>query len=98
MQSEEEIDAALAALAPNQIANLPSLTELVGRNWVTLHQFKELVGVTYQTALRYVKTKKIRAIKIGGSWRVYEEELRRFLSEGNGKGDGDIADNDDGDV
>jgi len=66
-----------------QLRNLPPLKDLVGRNWVTLRQLSGLLGVTYQTVLRYVKEEKIRAVKIGGSWRIYEEELRRFLEEGN---------------
>lgn len=83
-QSDKE-DADPKKLAPGQIANLPPLHEIVGRNWVTLKQLQKLLGVTYQTVLRYVREEKVRAVKVGGGWRIYEEELRRFLSEGNYK-------------
>jgi hypothetical protein len=50
---------------------------------VTLRQFAEIVGVTYQTALRYKDDKKVAVIKIGGRWFVNRNELDRFLLEGN---------------
>jgi len=62
---------------------LPPLQELVKRNWVTLKQLAKILDVTYQTVLRYKAEGKIKAVQIGGGWRVYEGELRRFLAEGN---------------
>lgn len=70
-------------LHPGQIANLPPLRQLVGRNWITLKQLGRLVGVTYQSILRWKKQGKFKTVKVGGSFRIYEEELRRFLQEGN---------------
>jgi len=32
-----------------------------------------LLGVTYRTLLTYVKTKKLKAVKIGGRWKVTPE-------------------------
>jgi excisionase family DNA binding protein len=76
------------SLIPNpELENLPPLHELVGKNYVTLRQLKDLLGVTYQTVLRYVREEKVRAVKVGGSWRIYEDELRRFLSSGNWQGE-----------
>lgn len=80
MDSEDKV---LESLKPGQIENLPPLQDLVGRNWITLRQLTNLLGVSYQTALRYVSDHKIGAVKIGGGWRIYEEELRRFLADGN---------------
>jgi excisionase family DNA binding protein len=56
-----------------------------GKRWVDLHELARLVGVTYQTALRYKKDERFHAINVGGRWRVYKEELERFLKEGNYK-------------
>jgi len=66
--------------------DLPPLQTIVNKNWVTLKQMAALLGVTYQTILRYVREKKLHAVKVGGTWRIYEDELRRFLAEGNGAG------------
>jgi excisionase family DNA binding protein len=65
------------------VRNLPPLESLVGKNYVTLGQLRDILGVTYQTVLRYVKEEKVRAVKVGGGWRIYEDELRRFLTSGN---------------
>ena len=62
---------------------LPDLQELIGRNWITIGQLSQLVGVQYRTARKYVKQKRIHATKIGGGYRIYETDLRRFLEYGN---------------
>lgn len=73
--------------------NLPPLEDLVGRKWVSLRQVSNLLEVTYQTVLRYItdtpeRPAVLHAVRVGGKWRVYEEELRRFLDAGNTKGTG----------
>jgi hypothetical protein len=50
---------------------------------VTLDEFARIIGVTYQTALAYKKKHFIRTFQIGGRFFVYQEELNRFLREGN---------------
>lgn len=70
-------------------SNLPpdgavrTLGELKGRNWVSLKQFAIVAEMSYQVCLKLVWSGKIRAIKVGGTYRIYEEEVRRFLREGN---------------
>jgi excisionase family DNA binding protein len=54
-----------------------------GQKWVDFHELARLVGVSYQTVLRYNREKRFQAIQVGGRWRVYREELERFLKEGN---------------
>lgn len=71
--------------------DLPPLQELAGKNYATLRQVAKLTGRTYQTILRYIKPDpndpdkppRLLAVKVGGEWRVYEDELRRFLTHGN---------------
>lgn len=75
--------AEMASSAGNPLGSLPDLQETLGRKYVTLRQFCRLLGVTYHTGLRYIRDKKVHAVKVGGSWRIYEEELTRFLNQGN---------------
>jgi excisionase family DNA binding protein len=61
------------------------LDDSTDRKWVDLRELARLVGVSYQTALRYKKDGRFQAIEVGGRWRVYKTELERFLREGNYK-------------
>lgn len=46
----------------------------------TLSEIENIIGVTHRTLLSYVKDGKLKAAKIGGKWRVTEENLNRFLN------------------
>lgn len=81
LESPEELDSEID-IRPGQLEGV-DLNTLIGRNWVSLRQLTRLLGVTYQTSLRYVKQNKVNAVRVGGQWRIYEDELRRFLQEGN---------------
>ena len=52
-------------------------------NWTNLRNFAALVGKSYITALKLAKSGKVKAIKVGGTYRIYESEVRRFLRHGN---------------
>lgn len=65
----------------------PGLTKLVSRGWISLAQFGRLIGVSYPTALKLKDQKKVRAIQVGHIYRVYTDEVERFLKEGNLKPD-----------
>lgn len=56
-----------------------------GRNWISLRKFAILIEHSYPTVLRWVKADppKLQAVRIGGRWRVYEDEVKRFLEYGN---------------
>lgn len=49
----------------------------------TLTELEPVLGVTHRTLLQYVKDGKIKAVKIGGKWKVSEENLKAFI---NGEG------------
>jgi excisionase family DNA binding protein len=66
--------------SPAKPEELPSLQELAGRNYVSLDQAAKLIGVSYQTALKYVKSGKLKAVRVGGGWRIYEDSLKAFLT------------------
>ena len=46
----------------------------------TLSEVAELIGVTYQTAQRYVNLGRIPAAKNGRGWLITEHSLMRYLN------------------
>jgi excisionase family DNA binding protein len=63
---------------------------LARRGWLSLNQFVEHLRlnhpehhISYPTALKMVKEKKLRAMQVGGTHRLYQEEITRYLREGN---------------
>lgn len=46
----------------------------------TLTEIEPVLGVTHRTLLEYVRTGKLKAVKIGGKWKVSEENLRAFIN------------------
>lgn len=47
-----------------------------------LREVSEVLGLHYNTVLKYVSLGLIRAIKIGKAYRVSEEEIERIKREG----------------
>ena len=60
-----------------------ALAKLTNRGWVSLQQTARIAGVSYQTILNIRKRGEIKPVKVGGMYRVYEDELIRFLVAGN---------------
>ena len=46
----------------------------------TLEELTDLLNVTVYTLRNYVKSGKLKAAKIGGKWRVSEENLKKFVN------------------
>lgn len=46
----------------------------------SLSEIEPILGVTHRTLLSYVKDGRLKAVKIGGTWRVSEENLRKFIN------------------
>lgn len=46
----------------------------------TLTELEPILGVTHRTLQTYIKTGALKGIKLGGKWRVTEENLRKFLN------------------
>lgn len=57
-----------------------SKSDLTNLRFYTLSEVQKILGVTYRTVLAYAEAQKLHAVKIGGRWRVRENELERFLS------------------
>lgn len=53
----------------------------------TLHEAAERLGVHYMTVYRYVRLGLLPAHKVGGSWRVTEEDLDAFTKPEAGRPD-----------
>lgn len=49
----------------------------------TLTELEPVLGVTHRTLLQYVKDGKLKAVKIGGKWKVSEDNLKRFINGEN---------------
>jgi excisionase family DNA binding protein len=49
-----------------------------------LKEFAKMIDVSLRTAYRLVETGKVKAIKIGGNWRVPKSEIRKLLGGDNG--------------
>jgi excisionase family DNA binding protein len=54
-----------------------------GEGWVTLKKMAILIEKDYRTTRKLIVDGKIRAIRVGGTFRIYESEVRRFLQQGN---------------
>lgn len=45
----------------------------------TLEEVATILGVSVRTMHTYVKTGRIKAVKIGGSWKVSTKNLQQFI-------------------
>lgn len=50
---------------------------------LSLREAADKLGVTYTTALKYIRSGVLRGMMYGGQWRVTEAEITRFLTYGN---------------
>lgn len=49
--------------------------------FLTVKQVSEALQIHWQTALTYIKTGRLKAIRVGRGYRVSEESLREFLEK-----------------
>ena len=60
--------------------NTEKLKSLETFRLYTLTEIEPILGVTHRTLLEYVNKKRLKAVKIGGKWKVSEENLRAFIN------------------
>ena len=48
----------------------------------TLDEIADIIGVGKRTIYNYIKTKQIKAVKIGRAWRITDKALEEFLEQG----------------
>jgi len=46
---------------------------------LTVSEVAQLMKVTPQTVLQWIHTKRLKAYKAGGQWRIWPEDLLLFL-------------------
>lgn len=46
----------------------------------TLTEVEPILGVTHRTLLTYIKDGKLKGVKIGGKWKVSEDNLKKFIN------------------
>lgn len=63
--------------------NTEKLQSLESFRLYTLTEIEPILGVTHRTLLEYVNKKRLKAVKIGGKWKVSEENLRAFINGEN---------------
>lgn len=60
-------------------SNTERLQSLEAFRLYTLSEIEPILGVTHRTLLDYVTSGKLRAAKIGGRWKISEENLKSFI-------------------
>ena len=58
-------------------ANAQKLDELT---LYTLTELESVLGVTHRTLQSYMKDGRLKGVKIGGKWKVTEENLKKFIN------------------
>lgn len=48
----------------------------------TLAEISKSLDITTRTLLTYIKNGKLKAVKLGGKWRVSGDNLRSFINGG----------------
>lgn len=51
---------------------------------VTIYNINDLIemlGVSRTTIIKYIKQKKIRAFKVGNTWRITEDAFNKYITE-----------------
>ena len=46
----------------------------------SLSELEPILGVTHRTLLRYISEGKLKAVKMGGRWKVSQDNLRAFVN------------------
>lgn len=53
---------------------------LEGLKLFTLTELEPILGVTHRTLQTYIKDGRLKGVKLGGKWKVSEENLRKFIN------------------
>lgn len=67
-------------MSATQDKRLDRLANMEAFRLYSLTELEEILGVTHRTLLDYVKQGKLKARKIGGKWKVTEENLKLFIN------------------
>ena len=53
---------------------------LEGFRLYTLTELEPILGVTHRTLQTYIKDGRLKGVKIGGKWKITEDNLMKFLN------------------
>lgn len=56
---------------------------LIQKQFLSLRQFAEIIGISYPTALKYKKDERICTVQVGKREMIPVGEVSRFMTEGN---------------
>lgn len=54
--------------------------KLEGIRLYTLSEIEPILGVTHRTLLNYMKDGRLKGVKVGGKWKVSEDNLKKFIN------------------
>ncbi len=77
----EELLELIKSLSPKRREALKRYLEDLDRLY-TLEEVEKVLRVSRRTIYRYIKSGKLKAIKVRGQWRVPAEEFERIKREG----------------
>ena len=46
----------------------------------SLSELEPILGVTHRTLLRYITEGRLKGVKMGGRWKVSQDNLRAFIN------------------
>ena len=55
-------------------------SELEAIRLFTLTEIEPILGVTHRTLLTYIKDGRLKGVKIGGKWKISEENLKKIIN------------------
>ncbi len=77
----EELLELIKSLSPKRREALKRYLEDLDRLY-TLKEVEKVLRVSRRTIYRYIKSGKLKAVKVHGQWRVPAEEFERIKREG----------------
>ena len=60
--------------------NINRTADLEALKVYPLTEIEPILGVSHRTLLSYVKDGRLRAVKIGGKWKVSGDNLKKFIN------------------
>ena len=56
------------------------------RKILTIGEVEKILQLNYQTVIGYIKSGKLKAVKLEKGYRITEEDLNKFIEENKTKG------------
>ena len=53
--------------------------------YYTVDEIKDMRHLSSRTILNYIRSNKLKAMKLGGKWLIEEPDLKKFLQDASNK-------------